>query len=321
MHTLYARMQFDYRMNLTQLRHILAVARHRSFSRAAEEVGISQPALSRSIAKFEQHHGAQLFDRSSGGVRPTAMGLLVIDEGRSILSAAERLERGLRGGPGGQTRRMALGIGPLAASMFLPRLVPLLWDVYPGLHISTRIRITHELIPDLLGDRIELIIGSNWNLGRVPGIEVESLGSIPMAIVARSSHPLTAAPNVCAADLEAYPQLESIELAGSHIVRDAGLFVCDNFHLARDVVLRTNCLWRSSPSYLGDDIRAGLLQPLHILDEPIAEVDIYVLFKRGRTRSRASTTTIEELKAMLEIGQSHETRALKEFKRPPTLTR
>jgi DNA-binding transcriptional LysR family regulator len=296
-------MQFGYPVNLTQLRHILAVARHRSFSRAAEEEGISQPALSRSIAKFEQNHRVQLFDRSSSGVRPTAMGLIVIDESRSILASAGRLERGLRGGPGGQSGRMALGIGPLAASMFLPRLVPLLWDAYPGLHISTRIRITHELIPDLLGDRIEFIIGSNWNLGRIPGIEIEALGSIPMAIMARSGHPLAGLPNVCAADLDEYPHLESIELAGSNMVRDAGLFVCDNFHLARDVVLRTNCLWRSSPSYLGEDIRAGRLQPLYISDEPISEVDIYVLFKRGSSRSRTSTTMINGLKAILEADQ------------------
>lgn len=58
-------------MEMTRLRHILAVARTRSFSRAAEEEGITQPALSRSIAAFEQRHGVTLFDRGRGGVHVT----------------------------------------------------------------------------------------------------------------------------------------------------------------------------------------------------------------------------------------------------------
>ena len=89
-------------MDLNRLRHIVAVARNQSFSRAAEEQGITQPALSRSIAAFERRHGVVLFDRGRGGVHPTAAGNLVIDQARKLLAAAGDLERSLRRHPAGE---------------------------------------------------------------------------------------------------------------------------------------------------------------------------------------------------------------------------
>ena len=109
-------------MELTRLRHILAVARTGSFSRAAEEERITQPALSRSIAAFEQRHGVILFDRGRGGAHPTPAGRLVIEQARRLLSATNDLERSLRLYGTGEAGRLAFGLGPLLASLFLPGL-------------------------------------------------------------------------------------------------------------------------------------------------------------------------------------------------------
>ena len=83
-------------MELTRLRHIVAVARNRSFSRAAEEEGITQPALSRSIAAFERRHDVTLFDRGRGGVYPTPAGTLVIEQASKLLAGSSELERSLK---------------------------------------------------------------------------------------------------------------------------------------------------------------------------------------------------------------------------------
>jgi LysR family pca operon transcriptional activator len=287
-------------MELTRLRHIVAVARNQSFSRAAEEEGITQPALSRSIAAFERRHGVTLFDRGRGGAHPTAAGLLVIDQARKLLAAASDLERSLRRYPGGEAGRIAFGIGPLLTGLFLPRLTRSLLQSYPGLQIVTLTRTPDQLVAELLGDRIEMILGNNWNLGRVPGTELERLGRLTIAVMVRADHPLTKAGRLTLADLENYPLASAVELPPSSAFGNAGSIVCDNFHVLRETVRQTDCVWMSSPAFLRDDLRTGRMTQLEVADLPAASSDICLVFKRGRTRSVAAVAVADELRAMLE---------------------
>jgi DNA-binding transcriptional LysR family regulator len=287
-------------MELTRLRHIVAVARNQSFSRAAEEEGITQPALSRSIAAFELRHGVILFDRGRGGAHPTAAGLLVIDHAKKLLAAAGDLERSLKRYPGGEAGRIAFGIGPLLTGLFLPRLTRSLLQAYPGLQIFTLTRTPDQLVAELLGDRIEMILGNNWNLGRMPGTELERLGRLRIAVMVRTDHPLARAGQATLADLENYPLASAVELPPSSAIGNAGSIVCDNFHVLRETVLQTDCVWMSSPAFLRDDLRAGRITQLDVSDLPAASSDICLVFKRGRTRSPAAVAAAEEVRAMLD---------------------
>lgn len=285
-------------MDLTRLRHIVAVARHRSFSRAAEEEGITQPALSRSIAAFEQRHAITLFDRGRGGVHPTGAGLHVIDQATRLLAAAGDLERSLKRYPGGEAGRIAFGLGPLLASLFLPRLSGTLLRAYPGLQIYTLTRTPDQLVAELMGDRIEMILGNNWNLGRVPGTELERLGKLKIAAMVRAGHPLAGAGTVTLADLEEHPVASAVELP-SGTVGVAGSFVCDNFHVLRDAVLASDCTWMSSPAFLAEDLRAGRIVQLDVSDLAQAQSEVCLVFKRGRTRSPAAVAVVEAVRRMI----------------------
>lgn len=287
-------------MDLTRLRHIVAVARNQSFSRAAEEEGITQPALSRSIAAFEARHDVVLFDRGRGGVHPTAAGLLVIDQARKLLAAAGDLERSLKRYPGGQAGRIAFGIGPLLTGLFLPRLTRSLLQAYPGLQIFTLTRAPDQLVAELLGDRIEMILGNNWNLGRMPGTELERIGRLDIAVMVRTDHPLAHAGRISLADLENYPVASAVEPPPGNTMGNAGSLVCDNFHVLRETVLQTDCVWMSSPAFLRDDLRAGRIVQLDVSDLPAASSDICLVFKRGRTRSPAAIAAAEAVRKMLE---------------------
>lgn len=287
-------------MDLIRLRHIVAVARNQSFSRAAEEEGITQPALSRSIAAFEARHDVVLFDRGRGGVHPTAAGLLVIDQARKLLATASDLERSLKRYPGGQAGRIAFGIGPLLTGLFLPRLTRSLLQAYPGLQIFTLTRAPDQLVAELLGDRIEMILGNNWNLGRMPGTELERIGRLDIAVMVRADHPLAHAGRISLADLENYPVASAIEPPPGSTIGNAGSLVCDNFHVLRETVLQTDCVWMSSPAFLRDDLSAGRIVQLDVSDLPAASSDICLVFKRGRTRSPAAIAAAEAVRKMLE---------------------
>ena len=129
-------------VSLTRLRHILAVARTGSFSLAAEEEGISQPALSRSIQAFEAEYEVRLFDRSRGGATLTAAGALAVEHARNVLAAAGELDRNMSLIGKGEAGRVGVGFGPLVASLLLPGLGKQQPDT--GQRSRTGERVGHE---------------------------------------------------------------------------------------------------------------------------------------------------------------------------------
>jgi DNA-binding transcriptional LysR family regulator len=286
-------------VELTRLRHIVAVARNRSFSRAAEETGITQPALSRSIAAFETRYRVKLFDRGRGGVHPTAAGLNVIAHAEKLLTASRDFERSLTRYPNGAAGKVAFGLGPLLSSLFLPRLAHALLNDLPGIQIVALSRAPDQLVTELLADRIELILGNNWNLGRVPGTEVRRLGKLDIAVMVRAGHPLAEANTVSLADLERFPVASAVELpAGS--LGGAGSFVCDNFHVLRDAVLGTDCSWMSSPAFLSEELRTGAIIQLEVIDFQSFDSDVCLVSKRGRTLSPAAAAMLDQVRDLID---------------------
>ena len=87
-------------MDLLQLEHFLAVVEERTFTRAAERVCRTQPAVSQSIKKLEDEVGLQLFTRTSRDVFPTEAGLLLADYARQMIGlrseALQQLRRQIR---------------------------------------------------------------------------------------------------------------------------------------------------------------------------------------------------------------------------------
>ena len=99
---------------LRQMRYIVAVARERNFTRAAEQLHVAQQALSQQVRAVEQMLGAQLFDRAARPIKLTAVGEIFVQEAKRALSAAERV----------QERTAAAARGELGSSSHSPRTTP-----------------------------------------------------------------------------------------------------------------------------------------------------------------------------------------------------
>jgi DNA-binding transcriptional LysR family regulator len=290
-------------MDLTRLRHILAIARTGSFSRAAEAEGITQPALSRSVAAFEKRHGVILFDRGRSGVFPTPAGMLVIEQARKLLAISGELERSLHLYGTGAAGRVAMGIGPMMASLLLSELARSLLQSHPQLSLVTSVRTPEHLLPELLDDRIEMIIGTGWQIGRAPGITREPLGTLTLGVTVRSDHPLVHQSEVVMADLARFPVASAVELVPEGF-GNAGMFVCGNFHILRDTVRHTDCVWLSSPTFVANELDSGDLVQITVADmEPVRSA-ICILWRQGRTRSPAALAVADQVRAMLASLQS-----------------
>jgi len=285
-------------VDLNRLRHIVAISRTQSFSRAAEELHITQPALSRSIANFEQRFGIRLFDRGRSGVVLTSIGKLVAEEAERVLGSARNLEHNLTLYGAGEAGRIAIGLGPLAASLILPRLSQTLLNTRPALQMRASIGTAEDLLQELLDDEIEMIFANSWRLSASPELTVTPIGAISLARVVRASHPLTHLDKVQMSDLQPFPVANAVEHSMPGQTITSGSFVCDNYHILRETVLGTDCVWLASPDLMADDLENGRLVLLDIEDFGPIENKLSMIRRRGRTMSPAAEAVADSVQTI-----------------------
>lgn len=118
------------------IRALAEIARRGSFSRAAEALRMSQPAVSLQIRQLETRCGAPLLERIGKRALLTDAGLRLLQRAEPALAEIEAAVQDLRRRRGEMAGRVRLGAGPTAATYLLPRILGRLRSGYPGLEIS-----------------------------------------------------------------------------------------------------------------------------------------------------------------------------------------
>src|SRR5262245_34114324 len=126
-------------METNALEHLLALDEHRHFGRAAKALGVTQPALSKSVQRLEKVLGARLLDRSRKGVTPTAIGAQVIERARPLIGSVADLQREVHLLRGRSIGRLAIGVGPAMSESFVNMAIARLAQHHPGAQISVRV--------------------------------------------------------------------------------------------------------------------------------------------------------------------------------------
>jgi len=135
-------------MTVTQLRYVVAVDDHRSFSRAAERCLVTQPSLSAQVKKLEKELGVELFDRSTTPVRPTDAGRRIIRQARLVLGEVVRLKE-LVHGESEIAGELHVGVLPTLAPRVLTRFLAELTARYPALHLRVAEQQTDGIVDGL----------------------------------------------------------------------------------------------------------------------------------------------------------------------------
>lgn len=177
-------------MELRHLRYFQAVAEELSFSRAARQLHVAQPALSRAVKQLEQTLGAEVLERSRHHVRLTPAGAVLLREIAALLQQLEEMTRRVRRTAAGEEGELRLGyIGP-PTHPFLGRLLHDYRTRYPlvSIHLEERTpeRVWEMVAKGRLSAALTRPVVAHEALGlRTILLRVERLG-----IVVPSSHPL-----------------------------------------------------------------------------------------------------------------------------------
>ncbi len=143
------------RLTIRQLEYFEALAETRHFGRAAEMVGVTQPALSAQVAEMEQRLSCRLFERGGRAVSLTEEALAYRPRIEGILLELRALEAAALHGRTPLEGRFRLGIIPTIAPYLLPRMLPLARERFPGLSIELREAVTAVLVEEALAGRLD----------------------------------------------------------------------------------------------------------------------------------------------------------------------
>lgn len=178
-------------MNLHQLRIFVTVAKRGSFSRAAEELHISQPSASIQVADLERALGVDLFEQVGRQIHLTEAGRVLEDYARRILDLAEEARTAVSETTGLRRGHLAIGASPTPGTYLLPRIIAAFQESYPQISVSLHIAVTPEVGERLTRHELDLaVVGGTIH---IPGLQAERFLDDEIVLVAAPTHPLAAA--------------------------------------------------------------------------------------------------------------------------------
>ncbi len=172
---------------LRQLKVFEAVARHLSFSRAAEELHLTQPAVSTQVRKLEEHAGLALFEQLGKRIHLTPAGAQLLQSGREIIQKFQEAEAAMaqfKGVSGGRLNVSVISAG----DYFFPRLLVEFAQRHPGVTLNFGVCNREELLAQMEANQTDLAV-----LVRPPAgadTVAEPFAPHPYVIVAPPGHPL-----------------------------------------------------------------------------------------------------------------------------------
>jgi len=194
-------------MTPTQLHQFLTIAEAGSLGRAARQLNISEPALSKRLKSLELSLGVPLMERTSRGMTPTAFGTCLAHHAQIIRGQFDRARENIAVMKDGKNGRLSIGFSPSFGPSIVADAVFAFAKKRPNVQITTREGLASDLMPLLLRSDIDLAVMTLDQ--RIPKDECSQvhLGTDPAYVIARPSHPLAGRKKIPVADILKFPWL------------------------------------------------------------------------------------------------------------------
>jgi DNA-binding transcriptional LysR family regulator len=282
-------------LNLSRLRHAAALGRERNFARAAATLGLTQPALTRSIQTLERELGVKLFDRQARGTVPTAFGALVLKHADELLGREADLRRDLQKMATLEAGDLRVGAGPYPARTVLGPTLADLCANESRFRVAITIDGEQRLRELLLNGDIDLYIGHHS--GPDDALDFMPLKERPTVLYCRAGHPLANERELRTADVMRFPlgfptpRPEQQAAAKALLERDGQsaarrmTVLADDISLLATVVRNSDCIGFATPEAIIDEVRFGQVVILPFPLPPVFGSKLAIAQTKGSTPS------------------------------------
>jgi DNA-binding transcriptional LysR family regulator len=295
-------------LDFGQIEAFLQVSEHRSFSRAAEVLQLTQPSITARIQSLERELGEELFERSGRGVRLT-------DAGNAFLPYVERILQTLREGRDAvdevrnvQLGSLRVGSAITISTYVLPGILHTFTQRYPGLDVIIRTGRSEQVLQMLLTDEIQVAIARSL---ASPEVESVHLYDDEIVLAVNPEHQFAGTGKATVADAAMEPIVlfdrgSSYYGMINNFFRQAG--VIPNVAMELDSLEATKRMVEEGLGIalvplvtIERELEAGILVKVHLVDaEPLSR-PISLVYRKNRKRPRAAQAFIDTLAELYAV--------------------
>jgi DNA-binding transcriptional LysR family regulator len=293
--------------SLHHLELVNALAKYRHFGRAAEELGISQPALSKGLNHLETVLGVKLFDRAAP-IAPTSFGEIILQRSATLVHAFEELLREVELAKGVEFGSLAVAAGIYPSEMFIEEALAELSRQRPLIQCSLLVKDWAGVMEDVLTARCDIGIADTQHASENPELVTEHIRTVVCPVFCRAGHPLTKMKSLRFEDLLQFPWV-----GPSLPARISAFFPAEQlpfgikdpatgrvvprirvatFGAAKHIVLASDAISGAAPYMIKEELESGRLVWLPV-ELPWLAISYGFMWRRGRTLSPATQTFIK----------------------------
>ena len=287
-------------MDLRKLEIFIAVARARSFSQAAADLHMAQPAVSIAVRKLEESIDSTLFDRSGKKIALTAEGKNLLGRAQHILAEVDDLSRSMGAMNKLLQGELSIACPSMLATYFLPDLLSEFLTTHPGLKASVTQAGTTRVEQMLLDDEIELGVTTFQNSPRLAELELVPLLSEQMVLCVNTQHVWSKRRRIGIEDLHGTPM---VVYESGYFIRAALDQLCSERGIEPDIRMQSNflpLLLKMVKQGMGTTVGLKIMaeeEPgiVGIALSPKTEINMALAKRRGRTISTANQAFLDWL--------------------------
>lgn len=290
---------------MRQLRAFCAVYQLRKLSAAAEQLSVTQSAVSVLVRQLEEGLGARLFDRTTRSLQPTQAAAEALVVAQRILRDVDFLGAGLRDLTQLRRGRVSLAVTPTLAEIILPGVVRRFTQEHPEIRLVIDDCAPDQFVSRVLGEHVDFGIGTPERAGA--DVQTQRLLRDHLSLVCAPGHPLLARKPLRWADLQGHPVITvrpgyGIRPMVDRAAGDAGV----QLDVVNEVSFLATALWMTAsglgasimPSAFARHSRHPELQ-VRALTAPKVSRDISIVTRRGRSLPPACERFIAVMRSEL----------------------
>lgn len=288
-------------VTIRQMRIIVQIAELGSFTRAAERLGLAQPALSQQVRDLEAELGIRLLDRTTRRVELTEAGREFCAAARKIVEDVDRTVRDARSLATRSRGRVVVAAPPLLAAVTLPAAIADFRSRYPGIEV-TLVDVPPDRIPELVRAG-EVHCGLGTLRSGEEGISVTPLVRDRLLLFCAHDHPLAARDSIRWRDLADWPLITLTRASGIRLLVEVGFETAETpLQVAYEVSQVTTALAMVEadlgisvlPTYAWAATRGHRLSTVALV-EPVIQRDISLITHADRSISPSTSAFARSL--------------------------